>query len=135
MSLIIAVSGCISQNTANPKVLGDYNLSVSSGSPVIDKYIVLPNGTKSVTIEYSNITPVDIGMGADPTNFQFSTLNVVAQEGQSSTNYAANIVDLKTVSTNSTPISGTVTLKTDGAKSVGIRDSLGKGNVKIIITQ
>ncbi len=127
--LIVAFSGCTSQNTVNSKVLADYNISASFENPVIDKYVTLPNGTKSVTIEYKNIT------GENYAYFQFGTYNVIAQNGQSSTNYASNIIDLKSIDANSTPISGNLTLNVNGAQSVRIRDSQGKGNIKIIITQ
>ena len=135
--LIVAVSGCTSQNTNTGKVIWDHNLTATSGSDiVIDKYVALPNGTTSVTIEYNNLTPIklDDGLSTD-SYFQFSSLNVVGQDGQVATNYGDNTVDLKTVDVNSTPVSGNVTLDVNGAKSIGIRDSMAKGNVKIIINQ
>ena len=127
--LIVAVSGCTGQSTGTSKVIWDQNLSESTTNPVIDKYVALPNGTQSVTIEYTNVTGETNGY------FQFETYNVVAQGGQSIVNYASNIVDSKSIDANSTPLSGNLTLDVNGAKSVGIRDSLGKGNVKVIITQ
>ena len=128
--LIVAVSGCTNQNTANSKLLVDYNLTTTSVNPVIDKYVTLPNGTKSVTIEYSNLTSRNTNQGF----FQFASYNV-AKNTQATKNFTLNMIDIKSVITNSTPTSGNLTLDVNGAKSIGIRDSLGKGNVKVIITQ
>jgi hypothetical protein len=134
--LIMAVSGCTSQDTSNKTVIWDKNISATSGdNVVIDDYVTIPNGTKSVTIEYNNLTAVDVGMGSDSGYFQFSSLNVVGQDGQIATNYGENMIDLKTIDFNSTPISGNLTLDVNGAKSIGIRDSVGKGNIKIIAIQ
>ncbi len=134
--LIVAVSGCTSQNTNNKTVIWDNNITATSGdNVVIDKYVTIPNGTKSVIIEYNNLTAVDVGMGGDSGYFQFSSLNVVGQDGQTATNYSENLIDLKNVDFNSTPVSGNLTLDINGAKSIGIRDSVGKGNIKIIAIQ
>lgn len=65
--LVVAVSGCTSENAGTSKVIWDQNLSESTTNPVIDKYVTLPNGTRSVTIEYNNIT------GETNAYFQFET--------------------------------------------------------------
>jgi hypothetical protein len=125
--LVVTVSGCTSN--PNEKVLGVYNLSTTTTNPVIDKYVELPAGTRNLKIEYSNMT----SLAGNDSYFQFTTYNIVAQKGQAPNDYAV-VIDTQAISLNSTsPRTGSFTLYTNNAKSVGIRASNATGKIKIII--
>jgi hypothetical protein len=141
--IVVAVSGCtnsgnnISTFTTTQKVLAEYNITTTFSNPVTDTYVTLPNGVKSITIEYNNLTA-----SYDPISqsyngfFQFSSYNVDVQQGQVSTNLGETLfLSMETVELpNPIPLTGSVTLEAKGAKSVGIRASQAKGNVKVLIT-
>ena len=128
--VIIAFSGCTDKNPNPGNSIYDLNIESTPNNPVVDKYIMLTN-VDHVIIEYTDITPIK-GISCD---FQFATYNVQTQTGQPSTNYESNIIEVKKISTNSAPISGSVTLNAKGAKSIGIRDNNGKGKVKLIMNE
>lgn len=128
--VIMAFSGCTDKNPNPGNSIYDLNIESTLDNPVVDKYIMV-TGVDHVIIEYTNITPIN-GISCD---FQFATYDVPTQTGQPSTNYESNIIDVKTISTDSAPISGSVTLNAKGAKSIGIRDSNGKGRVKVIMNE
>jgi hypothetical protein len=137
LMLIVAVSGCILYKkniTSTQKVLAEYNLTSTYTNPITDTYVTLPNGVKSITIEYNNLTavynPISHTYKGDIKFFSFS---IVAIPSESSKDYADKTLDLKTISVNSTLLSGSMNLKANGAKSVGIRNNLGKGNIKVLI--
>ncbi|BDZ70428.1 hypothetical protein [Methanobacterium petrolearium] len=128
--VIMAFSGCTDRNPNPGNVIYDLNIESTLDNPVVDKYIMITD-VDYVIIEYTDITPIN-GISCD---FQFVTYDVPTQTGQSSTNYESNIIDVKRISTDSAPISGSVTLNAKGAKSIGIRDSNGKGRVKLIMNE
>lgn len=125
--LVVIVSGCT--NNSNEKVIGLYNISTTTTNPVIDKIVVLPAGTRNLKIECSNLTSLT---GRD-SYFQFTTYNIVAQEGQAPNDYAV-VIDTQVISLNSTsPRNDVVILYTNDAKSMGIRASNATGTIKVII--
>jgi len=125
--LLVAVSGCYSNS--NEKVLGVYHFSTTNNNPVNDKYVELPTGTRNLKIECSNMTSLS---GTD-SYFQFTTYNIVPQEGQALNDYEV-VIDRQVISLNSTsPLTGTITLYTNNAKSIGIRASNATGTIKVII--
>jgi len=101
------------------------NLTTSAANPETFNYIPLPNGTRSVQVDYSNLTNTT----NSTSYFQFITLNFIPEPGQK-ISYDSNI-DLRTVSVNSTHPTGSLTLISNGAKSVGILDVSAKGTIKI----
>jgi hypothetical protein len=121
-----AISGAFGSGSQT-KTTWTSNLTTSTVNPETFNYIPLPNGTTSVTVEYSNLTNTT----NSTSYFQFITLNFVPEQGQNITNYENNNIDLRTVSVNSTHPTGNLTLISNGAKSVGILDVSAKGTIKI----
>ena len=142
--ILIAVSGytyqnaqhVLAKNMRSGEIITSLNLDTSMyNNTVIYKYETLPWTTKNVTIEYNNLTSNNV-MGLNSTYFQFVTYNVdaeITRKGDISASNVnkSNIIDIKTINLTSTPVSGKLTLNIKGAKSIGIIDSLGKGNVVI----
>ena len=68
--LVVAVSGC-SSNSSNEKLIMQYNIpaNVSDANSILnvtiptyfEQNVTLPNGTKSVRVEYQNISVSDTG--------------------------------------------------------------------------
>lgn len=114
------------------------NFDISSLNPPVDcRYETLPQGATNIIIEYNNLTSNDLE-GLNSAYFQFVTYNVEAEKSRKGDIYASNvnesnIIDIKTINLTSTPVSGKLTLNINGAKSIGIIDSFGKGNVVKII--
>jgi len=136
LGVVIGISGCITQEKKPLKLLAEYNLTSSDNNITPTKYVMLPEGVKAITIQYNNITNVDItSLPIGSGFFQFSTFNVVAQIGQPVGNYSKNTIVEKDVNA---PIkqafSGNVTLDANGAKSVGIVCTAAKGNIKIYVS-
>jgi hypothetical protein len=121
IAVVSGVFGSLNQT----KTTWTSNLTTSTANPETFTYIPLPNGTTSVQVDYSNLTNTT----NSTSYFQFITLNFVPEQGQK-INYNSNI-DLRTVSVNSTHPTGGLTLLSNGAKSVGIRDVSAKGTIKI----
>jgi hypothetical protein len=136
LGTVIGISGCITQENKPMKLLAEYNLTSTDNNVSPTKYVTLPEGVKNITIQYNNITSVDItSLPISSGFFQFSTFNVIAQEGQPATNYSENAVSVNDVNapTNQT-FSGNVILNANGAKSVGIVCTAAKGNIKVYIS-
>jgi hypothetical protein len=136
LGAVIGISGCTTQENKPMKLLAEYNLTSKENNITPTKYVTLPEGVKNITVQYNNITSVNItsrpiGSGF----FQFSTFNVVPQEGQPAGNYANNAISTKDVNapTNQT-FSGNVILAANGAKSIGIVCTAAKGNIKVYIS-
>ena len=132
ISANIAASECAAKNPMPGNSMYDLNTSANPNNPVQDSHIQLTGGAKSLIIEYTNITPIN---GSNSCYFQFTTYNAVTQNGEPATYYESNIIDTKTVSTDSNPVSGSFTLNTNGMQSIGIRDSYGQGEVKLIMNE
>jgi hypothetical protein len=133
---VIGISGCITQENKPMQLLADYNLTSTDNNITPTKYVTLPEGVKNINVQYNNITSVDITSRPIASGFfQFSTFNVVPQEGQPAENYSGNAISINVVNapTNDT-LNGNVTLDANGAKSVGIVCSTAKGNIKVYIS-
>jgi len=136
LGAVIGISGCITQENKPMKLLADYNLTSTDNNITPTKYVTLPEGVKNIKVQYNNITNVDItSRPIDSGFFQFSTFNVVPQEGQPAENYMKNAISTEDVNVATTQtLSGNVTLDSNGAKSVGIVCSTAKGNIKVYIS-
>jgi len=135
LGAVIGISGCITQENKPIKLLAEYNFTSSDNNITPTKYITIPEGVNNVTIQYNNITSVDISsLPIDSGFFQFSTFNTVAQEGQPAENYSKNSISVIDVNAPTYQISGNVSLNANGAKSLGIVCTAAKGNVKVYIS-
>ncbi len=143
LSLIVVVSGCTSTtDTSNMELLAEYNISkanltIGGGSALADIYVPLPDNVKGITIKYNNISALQIGDFNDTGGyFEFVSYNIVAQNSQNANNYKNNVIEKKNVQMKlgDAPITGNVTLNSNGAKSVGIRSGTMQGNIQVYIT-
>lgn len=142
--VVVMASGCTSTtDTSNMELLAEYNLTKSNltiggGSALADIYVTLPDNVKAITIKYNNISPVQIGDFTDTDGyFEFASYNTVAQNGQNANNYKNNVIEMKNVrmKLGDAPINGTITLNSNGAKSVSIRCGAMQGNIQVYIAR
>lgn len=134
--IVVMVSGCTSSN--NEKIIGEFNLPKQPNSQSIFSYInvTIPDGAKSVKIEYQNITQDNVGMtylggGGGMSVYAF---NVAPAEGQEPSNYMQNRLDVKTLDVSTTGLNGTMEFTQSGIKGLIISSINVKGTVKVFAT-
>ena len=121
--LVVSASGCTI--LGGETVLGEYNLSPNGTNPIIDKDITLPSSTKSVRIEYSNVSVLDTPiLKVHNGYFRFATFIDVANREKD--------IDSELIHTNKTPVNGNLTLTVKNAKKVRLTAMNSKGTVKVI---
>lgn len=138
---LVLISGCISQGT-NEKLLIELNLSQKVWNSNEFNYynITIPDGTKSIRIEYQSLAPefTTMMMGQDLSTyaaFSVNAFNVVPDAGQESSNYWKNQVDSKKVSLKNTAlVDGNITFKRSDIKGLIIACRNVKGKVKVFVT-
>lgn len=141
---VVMASGCTSTtDTSNMELLAEYNLTkanltIGGGSALADIYVTLPDNVKAIAIKYNNVSPVQIGDFTDTGGyFEFASYNTVAQNGQNANNYKNNVIEMKNIrmKLGDAPTNGTITLNSNGAKSVGIRCDAMQGNIQVYIAR
>ncbi len=125
LMIVVMVSGCIS-TAQKENVIFDKNIG-SSGSNV--QYVNVPSDAQ-IRVEISNSTILKDPYFNTNSTINFYGLNIDGQNGQSTSNYASNIVDEKSFSITNGFV-GNSTFKS-GLKSVAIVTNDAKANIKIV---
>lgn len=127
---VVAISGCTSNNTET--LLMNYTLPSGEYPNYMGvQNVVIPNGTKSVKIEYINLTKVDSSKSLSNLNVYF--LNAIPVSEQSTSNYAQSTLSQKVVNINNT-VSGIFDFNSTQIKGLIIVNNNAKGLIKIYIS-
>ncbi len=125
--IILGITAVIwANNSLNQTVIGTWtaNFTTSAANPETVNYITLPKGTTGVQVNYTNLT----NTSNSTSYFQFITLDFIPEEGQT-IDIGNNYTDLRTVPVNSTQ--GSLSLLSNGAKSVAVLDFSANGTITI----
>lgn len=148
--VLIAVSGCISQTSSdensadltNSKLVGEFNFPKNpgnGGSPPSLYNVTIPEGAKSIKVEYQNMTPEVYTLGGqDATGFSqltVYTLSVVPVDGKKQLDYYDKMIANDGIDPrNNTGMNGVMEFESSGVKGMLLSGVNIKGKVKIFIT-